>query len=91
MVAIINRPLLVIYLLLATACSMLGNQPISMQIQNLYQNGSNAFQQGAYKKAESLWQQELTLATKRREMNKWTADFLIGLARVAEIIPSHIR
>jgi len=84
MTKVFNRSLLVILLLFLAGCSTTIDQPISVQIQSLYQNGSDAFQLGAYKKAESHWKQGLTLATKDQKMNEWTGHFVIGLARLAE-------
>lgn len=86
MVTIINKRLwvAVVFLFLTASCATPGNQPISLQIQNYYQNGLNAFKQGAYKKAASFWQEGLSLVKTNQEYRHWAERFLIDLARAAE-------
>lgn len=84
MLLIINRLLPVIFLLFLTGCSALNNRPADLPIQDLYQKGNDAYQQGNYQQAQLYWKQGLAVSEENEETNEWTAYFFIGLARAAE-------
>ncbi len=84
MLLIINRFLPVIFLLFLMGCSALNNQSADLSIQDLYQKGNNAYQQGDYQQAQLYWKQGLAVSEENKETNEWAAYFFIGLARAAE-------